>query len=466
MDSLAAVVLAAGKSTRFKSKRVKVLHPLAGVPMIYYVLHTLANLGADRTVLVIGHDAPHVQSALNQAPIPVEICLQEEQLGTGHALLQARPLLEGRTQTILALYGDMPLLTVQTLRQLYQRHLESQATITLLTVVSQDSLGFGRILRDEHGRLLGIVEEAVATPAERAIQELNAGVYCFQGDWLWPHLAELPLSPKGEYFLTDTVAQAVAEGRSVETVTVPDQTEVIGINTRVHLAKVEGLLRLRICERLMLAGVTILDPATTYVDATVEVGVDTVIYPNTILEGKTSIGDDCRIGPNSHIIDSTVGPRCRIVASMLESAVVQADVHIGPFAHLRPGSVVEAGAYVGNFAEIKNSTLGAGSHMGHFSYLGDATVGSGVNIGAGTITCNFDGKAKHRTEIGEGAFLGSDTMLVAPVRVGKGARTGAGAVVTKDVPDGALVVGVPARVREKPADKEGPSPQDETSRGK
>lgn len=448
-DQLAAVVLAAGKSSRFKSKLVKILHPIAGVPMIRYILDAVAGLGAERAVLVLGQQADRVQAALASSPVPLEVCIQDQQLGTGHALLQARSLLEGACDTVLSLYGDMPLLSEATLRQLHQRHRETGATITLLTVISPDSMAFGRILRNDQGGVVGIVEEDQATPSQRGIQELNVGLYCFDAAWLWPHLAALPLSPRGEYFLTDTVAQAVAEGRRVEAVSAASVEEVMGVNTRVHLAEVERVVRQRVRQRLMLSGVTLADPDTVYVDATVEVGADTVIYPHTILEGATRIGEDCVIGPGTRIVDSVIGQGCQIVSSFLESAQVGDQVHVGPFSHLRPGAVVEAGAHVGNFAEIKNSVLGAGSHMGHFSYLGDATVGQRVNVSAGTITCNYDGKRKHRTEIGDDTFLGSDTLLVAPVRVGRRAQTGAGAVVTRDVPDDTLVVGVPARPRER-----------------
>jgi bifunctional UDP-N-acetylglucosamine pyrophosphorylase/glucosamine-1-phosphate N-acetyltransferase len=450
MNELAAVVLAAGKSTRFKSKLVKVLHPVAGVPMIRYTLDALAGLGAQRAVLVLGQQADRVKATLADLPLGLDTCLQTEQLGTGHALLQARPLLEGGFASVLCLYGDMPLLSAATLRRLWQHHHQSGATITLLSVSSQDSMQFGRIVRDGAGRVTGIVEEDQATPEQRAIRELNVGVYCFEAPWLWPHLSALPVSPRGEYFLTDTVAQAVGEGQIVEAVAAVDLEEVMGVNTRAQLAAVEQVVRQRVRQRLMMGGVTLLDPATAYVDASVEVGPDTVLYPNCLLEGSTRIGPDCTIGPGTRIVDSTIGENCQVMNSVVEGSVIGDGVHVGPFSHLRRGALLQSGVQVGNFAEIKNSTVGAGSHVGHFSYLGDAVLGERVNVGAGTITCNYDGQKKNATQIGDEVLLGSDTLLVAPVCVGKRARTGAGAVVTHDVPDDALVTGMPARVRQRP----------------
>jgi bifunctional UDP-N-acetylglucosamine pyrophosphorylase / glucosamine-1-phosphate N-acetyltransferase len=289
----------------------------------------------------------------------------------------------------------------------------------------------------------------VATPEQLAIREYNAGVYCFNSDWLWPRLARLPKSAVGEYYLTDILAVAVAEGSPVQTAFCDDPGEVQGINTRIHLAQAESVVRQVIRRNVMLNGATLIDPATTYIDAGAYIATDTVIYPNTHIQGESRIGEDCQIGPNSQIIDSTIGKGCRIWASVIEGSVVEDGTHIGPFSHLRPGARVASNVHVGNFAEIKNSSLGEGAHMGHFSYLGDATVGDRVNIGAGTITCNFDGVTKNPTVIEDGAFIGSDTLLVAPVKVGKGARTGAGSVVTRDVPAGTLAYGVPAKVAKK-----------------
>ena len=444
MNKLSIVILAAGQSTRMKSQTPKVLHPLAGKPMVQYAVETAAELTSEKPLLVVGNGADQVRRAVGDQVTYVE---QREQLGTGHALLQARPLLEGRSEMVAVWYADMSLLSADTLRRLIGLQTDGEGPITMLTVVADDPMGFGRILRDEAGRVLGIVEEAVATDAQKAIKELNCGVYCFDGHWLWPRLTRLPLSPKGEYYLTDIVAMAVAEGQVVKALKISDVTEVLGVNDRSHLAQAEAVVRQRINQKWMLEGVTLLAPALTFIDATVELGQDTVIYPNTYLEGATAIGRQCRLGPNTIVRDSTVGDGCTIEASVVEGAVLEVGADVGPFSHLRKGAHLGRGAHVGNFAEIKNSYLGPGSKMGHFSYLGDATVGQDVNIGAGTITCNYDGQRKHPTIIEDGAFIGSDTMLVAPVRVGAGAKIGAGSVVTHDVPPGSVAYGVPARVR-------------------
>jgi len=450
LDSLAAVILAAGKSKRLRSKIPKVLHPIAGQPMILYPVEAVAPLGVARLVVVIGPESQGVRQVLGDT---AEYAEQNEPLGTGHALRQARPLLEGQATTILSLYGDHPLTTTDTLRRLVERHAATGATITLLTVDAAESMGFGRIVRDAAGRVQAIVEEAVATPEQRRIRELNVGLYCFQAAWLWPSLERLPLGPVGEYYLTDLLALAVAEGQPVETVAAASVDEVLGVNNRLHLAQAERVIRERIRQNLMLAGVTIIDPPSTFVDKGVVIGADTVLYPGTIIEGQSHIGSDCVIGPYSHIVDSTVGAGCRIVASTLESAVVEDGVSIGPYSHLRPGAHIGPDTHIGNFAEVKNSRLGRGVHQGHFSYVGDATVGEGVNIGAGTVTCNFDGTKKHPTIIEDGAFIGSDTMLIAPVRVGRRAKTGAGSVVTHDVPPESVVYGVPARAAKKGQDE-------------
>jgi bifunctional UDP-N-acetylglucosamine pyrophosphorylase/glucosamine-1-phosphate N-acetyltransferase len=439
---VASVVLAAGESTRFRSAVPKVLHPLAGRPLVLYAVELARALSGRQPVLVVGRAENELRQLLGDAVVYVR---QEQRLGTGHALLQARPALIGRAEAVLVFYADMPLLAEGTLRSLLRRFEESRPAICMLTVRSADSMGFGRVVRDPAGRILRVVEEAVATAEELRIDELNCGVYCFDGPWLWENLPRLELSPKGEYYLTDMVGLAASQGLTVESVFAPSVEEVLGVNNRVQLAQAEAVMRRRINESLMLSGVTMLDPATTYVDCGVVVEPDTVILPGTHLCGQTRIGTGCRIGPNTVLRDCEVGPNCTIEASYLEGAVIGAGCTIGPFARIRPVTQLEEGVHLGSFGEVKNSRLGAGTKMGHFSYVGDALVGPGANIGAGAVTCNFDGHAKHRTEIGEGAFIGSGAMLVAPVRIGRGAIVGAGAVVTRDVPDGALVYGVPAR---------------------
>ncbi len=427
-----------------KSNLPKVLHPVAGKAMVVHSVETAEGVGQAKPVLVVGVGAEQVRTRLGDRVRYVE---QHEQLGTGHAVLQARALLTGRSDLVMVTYADMPLLRSDTLQQLVAHQQQSNCAFTILTVVQDDARGFGRVLRDATGGVVAVVEEAVATPEQLVIRELNAGVYCFEADWLWSHLDQIPLNAKGEYYLTDLVGIAAMEGSRVEAVTVDDPSEVLGINTRVHLAEAEAALRQRINTKWMLEGVTLIDPVTTYIEDGVDLGRDTVVYPNTFLQGETSIGAECRIGPNAIIRDSVLGDRCAVFESVVEGSTLEDAVDVGPFGHLRKGTHLAAGVHVGNFGEIKNSFLGPGTKMGHFSYVGDATIGPSVNIGAGTITCNYDGKQKHRTEIEEGAFIGSDTMLVAPLRIGKGARTGAGSVVTHDVPPGSLAFGVPARVR-------------------
>ena len=442
---LATVILAAGQGTRMKSERPKVLHPLAGRPLIRYAVETAQKLTHTPPVLVVGHKARAIRESVGHGVRYVE---QAEQLGTGHAVLQTQEILQGQADLVLVTYADMPLLTVETLRRLVERQQENSGPITMLTLVHNNPRGFGRVVRDDDGDVTAVVEEAVATPEQLEIQELNAAVYCFDAEWLWDHLPRIPLSlPKQEYYLTDLVGMATGEGKRVEVITLEDPTEALGINTRVHLAEAETVLRRRINWRWMLSGVTIVDPATTYIEPGVTIGRDTTIWPNTHLRGTTTVGRRCTIGPNTIIEDCRIGDNCRVLASVLEQAVMEDDADIGPFGHLRKGARLCRGAHVGNFGEVKNATLGPGAKMGHFSYLGDAEVGAEANIGAGTITCNYDGVRKHKTVIEDGAFIGSDTMLVAPVRVGRKAKTGAGAVVTHDIPDGAVAYGVPARVR-------------------
>lgn len=441
--NLAVVILAAGLGTRMKSSRPKALHRLGGQPLIEYALAAAQALTDQRPVLVIGHGAEAVRAALGER---AQYVIQAEQLGTGHAVQQAAPALDGRCDHVLVTYGDMPLLRPETLRALVETQSRNTGPVTMLTVVSEGLRDFGRVARSPEGRVHAIVEEAQATPEQKRITELNVGAYCFKADWLWGALPRLPLSPKGEYYLTDLVHLAVADGGHVEAVTLEDETEVIGINTRAQLAEAEAALRRRVNEHWLAEGVTLMDPATAYIEPSVRLGRDTVILPNTHLQGRTVVGEDCVLGPNTLIRDTTIGDRCEVECSVLEGATLADEVQMGPFAHLRPGARLERGVKMGNFGEVKNATLGPGTHMGHFSYVGDATIGARVNIGAGAITCNYDGVKKHPTVVGDNTFIGSDTMLVAPVTVGANARTGAGAVVTKDVPPDSLAVGMPARV--------------------
>lgn len=437
-----AVILAAGEGTRMRSNLPKVLHPILGRPMVQYALDVVKLLSDNKPTLVVGHKADEVKQAL---PENIRYVYQAEQLGTGHAVQQAEEVLKGNSDLILVTYADMPLLRSKTLEKLLKTQKKYECPITMLSVHLDNPHGFGRIIRGEDGKVQAIVEEVDATPEQRLVQELNAGVYCFSADWLWKALSKVKLSPKGEYYLTDLVEVAVSEGLNVRTVSTNDTSELIGVNTRIHLAEAAEILQQRINHRWMLSGVSITDPHTTYIEPSVTIDADTVILPNTHLQGDTKIGAECVIGPNTIIRDSAVGNHCEIEASVVEQATLEDNVDIGPFGHLRKGTHLAEGVHMGNFGEVKASYLGAGTKMGHFSYIGNATTGKDVNIGAGTITCNYDGSQKHETKIGDKVFIGSDTMLVAPVKLEKEARTGAGAVVTKDVPAKTIVVGVPAR---------------------
>ncbi|HXF85082.1 MAG TPA: bifunctional UDP-N-acetylglucosamine diphosphorylase/glucosamine-1-phosphate N-acetyltransferase GlmU [Anaerolineales bacterium] len=438
-----AVLLAAGQGTRMKSNLPKVLHPLCGKPMLWHTLEALKPVVTEKPVVVVGHGAEQVIRYLGD---DAQTVLQEPQLGTAHAALQAEPLLKGKTDYVIVTYADMPLLRSETFQRLLDAQRLNAGPLSLLTVIADDPRGFGRILRNADGTVRAIVEEYVATPEQLKIKELNVGAYCFRADWLWDALHRIEKNPqKGEYYLTDVVELAAKDNLPVQAVRHDDFTETIGINTRIHLSEAEAVMRRRINHEHMLNGVSMMDPSSTYIEVGVQIGRDTVILPNTYIHGKTIIGEGNVIGPNTIIRDTIIGNQCRILASVLEGAVLENEVEIGPFARLRKGAHLKNRVHMGNFGEVKDSTLGEGVKMGHFSYIGNATIGAHTNIGAGTITCNYDGERKHATEIGEEVFIGSDTMLVAPVKLGDGARTGAGAVVTKDVPPDTLVVGMPAR---------------------
>ena len=445
---LTTIVLAAGQGTRMKSILPKVMHPIAGRPMVRYVVDVAHVLEPACVVMVVGHGADLVRQAVGPE---VAYATQTQQLGTGHAVLQAEAAAAGQAETVLVLYGDTPLIRPQTLEQMMAQHRAEGAAVTVLTFRPGDPAGYGRIVRDENtGRILAIVEDKEATSEQQAIGEVNSGILCFRDSWLWPNLARLERRPGSEVYLTDLVAMACEQGETVVAQVVSDPLEVMGLDTRPRVAQAEAELRRRINQHWMLSGVTFVHPETTYVESEVEIGADTVIWPNTLLQGQTRIGEGCTIGPGSVIRDSIIGDRCQVELSVVEQAVMEEGSDVGPFGHLRKGAHLGPEAHMGNFGEVKNSYLGPGVKMGHMSYLGDATVGAEVNIGAGTITCNYDGRRKQRTVIGDGAFIGSDTMLVAPVKVGKGAKTGAGSVVTRDVPPGSLAYGVPAKIRSAP----------------
>lgn len=426
-----------------RSRTPKVLQPLAGRPIVGHVLHALAGAGITRAVVVTGHDEERVRAAAREAAPPgfdVVFVRQDEPLGTGHAVLQARPCID--TGAILAINGDLGLARPDQIAAVAQA---PAGAIAVATAEVADPTGLGRIVRDTAGGLAAIVEEAAADAATRTIQEINVGFYRFDAAWLWPALDGVRPGAGGERYLTDVLERAIAEGVPVLPVPVALPDGPLNIENRRDLARAEAALRAAIVERWLDAGVTIVDPAATYIDADVAIGPDTVIEPGAHLRGATVVGAECRVGPNTVIRDSRIGDRCKLVGCSVTETVLGAEVEVGPYSTLRPGTVLDDRVHIGTHAETKAAHLGAGVQMGHFAYVGDADVGPGTNIGAGAITCNYDGTAKHRTVIGRDAFIGSDTLLVAPVTVGDGASTGAGSVVNHDVPAGATVVGVPAR---------------------
>jgi bifunctional UDP-N-acetylglucosamine pyrophosphorylase / glucosamine-1-phosphate N-acetyltransferase len=438
-QGLSVVVLAAGEGKRFRSTLPKPLHPLAGRPLLWHVLAAAAPLKAGQTVVVVGNGADQVTEAVDGFDLgPVRLAAQASQRGTGDALAAAVPLLAGDGD-VLVLFGDTPLVTPGLLEGLVDTHRATRADATLLTCQMTDPTGLGRVLRDAGGAVTGIVEERDATPDQRRIREVSAGMYVFRRPVL-DGLAELrPDNDQGEYYLPDLVPQVLAGGGRVVTAEGPEE-QVAGVNDRVELAAAGALLRRRLLERLMLAGVTVEDPATTYVDVDVEVGQDTVLAPMTFLEAGTRVGARCRLGPNVRLHACTVGDDASVAQAVAVSSTIGPRAAVGPFASLRPGSDLAEGAKAGTFVEVKNSTVGAGSKVPHLSYVGDADIGAGANVGAGTVFVNYDGVDKHRTVVGDGAFIGSDTMLVAPVTVGQGAQTAAGSTITKDVPADALAI--------------------------
>jgi bifunctional UDP-N-acetylglucosamine pyrophosphorylase / glucosamine-1-phosphate N-acetyltransferase len=438
MTDLHIIVLAAGKGIRMNSAHPKVLHRLAGRRLLDYVLASAGTLAPRTVTVVVGHAADRIQEAYKAVP-GLRFVVQEPQLGTGHALLQTESLLRDATGTALLLYGDVPLLSAETLNRLVQQHERDGAAATVVTALVDRSYGYGRIVRT-NGGIARIVEERDASPVERGIKEVNAGIYAFDLGPLFDAVKSIaPQNTQGEYYLPDLIAIYRRRKLVVSTLTVENASEIRGINSRSELAEVGAIVRQMKNEELMAAGVTLIDPATTYIQQDVAVGRDTVIHPNVYLEGRTVIGEACEIHAGTRIVDSTVGNRVTVrnYCIVTESTLAD-DTIIGPFAHLRPGNDVKAAAYIGNFVELKKTTLGARSKASHLTYLGDATIGEDVNIGAGTITCNYDGRTKSPTVIEDGAFIGSDSALVAPVTIGKGAYVAAGSTIVKDVPPESL----------------------------
>ena len=428
-----------------RSSVPKVLHPVAGVPMVRHVARVVRALKPASLLLVV---SPASRDRIAAAGGDgVECVEQPDPLGTGHALASALPLVSPQCEHLLVLGADTPLLRVESLGALLQRHRDAGATLTVLTATlpADEATDLGQLRRDGGGRPISIVEAAEAKPGASGPVEANLSVYCMERSLLGTAVEHLAPHADGEYYATDLLALAREEGRPVEALALEDPQEGLGVNTQAQLARAEAGMQERLRRHWMDRGVTLRDPATTYLDATVEIGEDTVVLPNTSIHGDTRIGRGVTVGPNAVLTDATIGDRCTIGASVVEGAVVEEESQVGPFCHIRPGSHLERNVHLGSHVETKSSRLGSGTRVGHFSYIGDAILGPRVNIGAGTITCNYDGALKHPTEIGEGALIGSDTLLVAPVKVGARAITGAGAVITRDVSPDAIVVGVPAR---------------------
>jgi bifunctional UDP-N-acetylglucosamine pyrophosphorylase / glucosamine-1-phosphate N-acetyltransferase len=436
MSQVTAVILAAGEGKRMRSRQPKVLHPLCGRPLIAYPLRTARAL-ADRIVLVVG---PNADAVVELAGADVRAVVQRERLGSGHAVQQAQA--ECGDGTILVLPGDMPLLSLETIGRLVDHHRKTRAAATVLTAVVAAPQGYGRVVR-KGGRVKRIVEDRDATAAEKKIGEINTSVYCFAASRLWQALGKVRAdNDQGEYYLTDVIGILARAGARVDAVVTPDPGEAAGVNDRKQLAAVAAVQRRRILDRLMESGVTILDPASTYIEDTVTIDPDTTIHPQVVIEGQSSIGGECVIGVGCHVSSSRIAERVTLLPyCVVRESVIDEAATLGPFCHLRPLAHVGPKAKIGNFVELKKSTIGRGSKVPHLSYVGDATVGEGVNVGAGTITCNYDGVNKHETKIGDRAFIGTNTSLVAPVTIGEGAYIGAGSTITKDVPPGALAVG-------------------------
>ena len=445
-----ALVLAAGASKRMRSKTPKILHRCAGKPLLLWPVETAARAGA-RIVVVLSPDSePLVRGIL---PAGTAVAIQREMKGTGDAVRAGLDAADARDGEVLVIYGDTPTLSGSTVDQLRALRAERGAAICLLTATLGTDNAYGRIVRGSTGDVERIVETRLASQEEKLLPESNLGAYAIDLAWLRTAIGKLVPNATGEVFFTDIVDIALRDGKRVAAFCTPDPTEGIGVNNRVELAAAESILRRRIREKLMLEGVTFHDPESSPVDDTVRIAADAIIDRGCVLEGTTSIGPDTRIGPYTVLRDTIVGARCVVEASVLEGATLEDEARIGPYSHLRPGAYLEQGVQMGNFGEVKASRLRRGTKMHHFSYVGDADVGERVNIGAGTITMNYDGVNKHRTTIGNDAFIGSDTLLRAPITIGEGAVTGAGAVVTKDVAPGMLAVGVPARAIKKATKK-------------
>ncbi|MGZ8709096.1 MAG: bifunctional UDP-N-acetylglucosamine diphosphorylase/glucosamine-1-phosphate N-acetyltransferase GlmU [Thermoanaerobaculia bacterium] len=446
-DNLEVIILAAGLGTRMKSGTIKILHRAAGRPIIDYVLDLAADLSPNPPVMIVGYQREAVRKSVGSR---ARFAVQEEQKGTGHAVLQASEQVDP-SRRVMILSGDVPLTRIETLRRLLDEHERAGNALTLLTMKPSDPALYGRIVRDENDAVVRIVEAKDASDEEMRIDEVNAGIYVFNGEHLFENLRNLkPENAQKEYYLTDLLQVIRDAGHRVGAVVADDPTEALGVNSRAELAQVENEIQRRVVVRLMTEGVTFRNPATVVIDSTVAIGPDTVVYPFVTLEGTTRIGEGCVIDPGVHLNNVTVGDDVHLkTGTVAEDAIIEDQATVGPYAHLRPGTRLGRRVKVGNFVETKKATFGEGAKASHLSYIGDAEVGADANIGAGTITCNYDGVRKHQTVIEEGAFIGSDSQLVAPVRVGRGAYVGAGSTITKDVPPGSLATSrTPQRVVE------------------
>ena len=439
MSELVAIILAAGKGTRMKSKLPKVLHKVGGQPMVAHVLTAAQEAGAEQKVVVVGFGAEKVEEFIADK---AKIVVQKEQLGTGHAVLQTKAVLGSTQGTALILCGDTPLLEGAELKKFYEAHVKAGAAVSVLTAETANPFGYGRILRDAKGQVTGIVEEKDATAEQKQIHEINTGIYCAQLPLMFELLATLSNNnAQGEYYLTDILTKCQAQGKLICGIKTQDFDMVMGINSRKQMSVAEGIMRQRVLDKLMDAGVTIMDPASTFIEKTVEIGSDTISYPYTWLEGQTKIGEDCKIGPSTRLTNVEVGNNVTMQFTYGHECKVENDVTMGPYVHLRPDTVLHDKVKIGNFVEVKNSVVGKGTKLPHLSYIGDSDLGSGINMGCGCITVNYDGKKKHRTTIEDDAFVGCNSNLVAPVKVGKGSYIAAGSTITKDVPADALGVG-------------------------
>ncbi|MCM2676509.1 bifunctional UDP-N-acetylglucosamine diphosphorylase/glucosamine-1-phosphate N-acetyltransferase GlmU [Alkalicoccobacillus plakortidis] len=443
MSNRYAVILAAGQGTRMKSKLYKVLHPVCGKPMVQHVSDALGQVGFDETVIVVGHGAEAVQAQLGD---DMHYVLQSEQLGTGHAVLQADELLKDKKGITVVLAGDTPLLTGETIDALIEEHHAKQAKITVLTALAEDPTGYGRVIRDANGLVERVVEHKDATAEEQKVCEINTSTYCFDNELLFQALKKVGNdNAQGEYYLPDVIEILQKQGEIIAAYQSPSFSETLGVNDRVALSQAEAIMKERTNEKWMRAGVTIVDPTQTYISPDARIGQDTVIYPGVSIQGTSIIGSECVIGANSEILNSTLADYVEVKQSVIHDSTVAEHVTIGPFAHIRPGSVLGEDVRIGNFVEVKKSTLAKGTKAAHLSYVGDAEVGENVNLGCGTITVNYDGVNKYKTTIDDGAFIGSNSNLVAPVHIGENALVAAGSTITKDVPHQALSI---ARARQ------------------